>query len=176
MTSSFKDCFVCRTCELRAIRRHEQSIFWFIGIKLLSVKRKLLSCSPCSLSGWLASQCISLLRAWSLERYWFGIVRLLPSYIRYKKLRKLKLTQKYKWLLHEWYKNYPVFIVIIVYDCILFFVYFVLLTKSLKDTVTLQLWSFQEAAITIYFFKLQMLNLLFFLIFPSSITKSLIHS
>lgn len=128
------------------------------------------------LSWWLASQCISLLRAWSLERYLFGIVRPLPSYIRYKKLRKLKLTQKYKWLLHEWYKNYPAFIVIIVYDCILFFVYFVLLTKSLKDTITLQFWSFQEAAITIYFFKLHMLNLLFFLIFPSSITKSLIHS
>lgn len=128
------------------------------------------------LSWWLASQCISLLRAWSLERYLFGIVRPLPSYIRYKKLRKLKLTQKYKWLLHEWYKNYPAFIVIIVYDCILFFVYFVLLTKSLKDTITLQFWSLQEAAITIYFFKLHMLNLLFFLIFPSSITKSLIHS
>lgn len=128
------------------------------------------------LSWWLASQCISLLRAWSLERYLFGIVRPLPSYIRYKKLRKLKLTLKYKWLLHEWYKNYPAFIVIIVYDCILFFVYFVLLTKSLKDTITLQFWSFQEAAITIYFFKLHMLNLLFFLIFPSSITKSLIHS
>ena len=128
------------------------------------------------LSWWLASQCISLLRAWSLERYLFGIVRPLSSYIRYKKLRKLKLTQKYKWLLHEWYKNYPAFIVIIVYDCILFFVYFVLLTKSLKDTITLQFWSFQEAAITIYFFKLHMLNLLFFLIFPSSITKSLIHS
>lgn len=127
------------------------------------------------LSGWLASQCISLLRAWSLERYLFGIVRPLPSYIRCKKLRKLKLTQKYKWLLHEWYKNYPAFIVIIVYDCILFFVYFVLLTKSLKDTITLQFWSFQEAAITIYFFKLHMLNLLFFLIFPWSITKSLIH-
>lgn len=128
------------------------------------------------LSWWLASQCISLLRAWSLERYLFGIVRPLPSYIRYKKLRKLKLTLKYKWLLHEWYKNYPAFIVIIVYDCILFFVYFVLLTKSLKDTITLQFWSLQEAAITIYFFKLHMLNLLFFLIFPSSITKSLIHS
>ena len=127
------------------------------------------------LSGWLASQCISLLRAWSLERYLFGIVRPLPSYIRCKKLRKLKLTQKYKWLLHEWYKNYPAFIVIIVYDCILFFVYFVLLTKSLKDTITLQFWSFQEAAITIYFFKLHMLNLLFFLMFPWSITKSLIH-
>lgn len=118
------------------------------------------------LSGWLASQCISLLRAWSLERYLFGIVRLLPSYIRYKKLRKLKLTQKYKWLLHEWCKNYHVFIVITVYDCILFFVYFVLLTKSLKDTVTLQFWSFQEAAITIYFFKLEMLNYSSFLYFP----------
>lgn len=118
------------------------------------------------LSGWLASQCISLLRAWSLERYLFGIVRPLPSYIRYKKLRKLKLKQKYKWLLHEWCKNYPIFIVIIVYDCILFFVYFVLLTKSLKDTVTLQFWSFQEAAITIYFFKLQMLNYSSFLYFP----------
>ena len=158
MTSSFKDCFVCCTCELRAIRRHEQSIFWFIGIKLLSVKRKLLSCSPGSYQdGWpLNASAYWGPGVW--RRYLFGIVRPLPSYIRYKKLRKLKLKQKYKWLLHEWCKNYPIFIVIIVYDCILFFVYFVLLTKSLKDTVTLQFWSFHEAAITIYFFKLKMLN------------------
>lgn len=81
--------------------------------------------------------------------------------------------QKYKWLLFEWCKNCLVFTVITVYDCILFFVYFVLFTKSLKDVVTLQFWSFQEAPIMIYFFKLQMLS--FFLYFPQSITKSLIQ-
>lgn len=38
----------CSICNLRAMRTYEQSLFWFIGTTLLSVKRKLLSCSPCS--------------------------------------------------------------------------------------------------------------------------------
>lgn len=44
----WRNCLVCSTCNLRAMRIYEQSIFWFIGSTLLSVKRKLFSCSPCS--------------------------------------------------------------------------------------------------------------------------------
>lgn len=41
-----RNCLVGTTCNLRATRIYKQSIFWFIGTMLSSVKRKWLSCRP----------------------------------------------------------------------------------------------------------------------------------
>lgn len=70
-----RNCLACTTCNLRATRIYKQSIFWFIGTMLLSVKRKLLSCSPRSYQdAWL----LNASAYWGLGVWWdtcLGTVR-----------------------------------------------------------------------------------------------------
>lgn len=124
-----RNCFVCSTCNLRALRIYEQSILWFIGTVLLSVKRKLLSCSPRSYQA-----------AWPLDASayggpevfrdtYLGIVR--PLHLPTSIVLRNFAMQRHVWLLSEWCKNCLVFVVIIVYDCIFLCIFCPWLTKHL---------------------------------------------